>query len=290
MNLDIGRIVSTTLAMFKERFWPMVGLWAIFTAISIAFMIAFFIVLGTSIAGLIAFDPDGLEGAEALSGLGVSFFISILLFYFVFLAITFAQQASMSVMSSPIERPAFGEAISRGFKAGITFLALIIMFMVVYFIVALIVSVALAGLSLASSSASVVVSLLLIPVSIYFACRFAVIMPVVAVERVFNPFKAINRTWHVTQGRVLGILVVFLISMLAALAAMAVPGILFLSAGLGAGDPSALGGAAALMAILGFIAAIPMFIAYQIFQITLTACLHAQISDAHIEQVSEMFD
>ncbi|MDJ0978745.1 MAG: hypothetical protein QNI87_09420 [Erythrobacter sp.] len=291
MNVDIGRVVSMTLAMFKERFWPMIGLWAVFVAISIAFVIGFLIVVGTSVAGFASIGPDGFDNPAALGGLGVTVILSMVLFYLLFIAVTFAQQAAMTVMASPVERPTFGEAVSRGFKAGLTFLALAILFIIAYSVVGLIVALIFGVAALAGDIGGAVVSILLVPIGVYFSCRFAVIMPVVAVERVFNPIKAINRTWNVTDGRVIGILVVLLINLAAAVALFAIPLVLLFASGVGAAsDPGSLGGPAAVLVFVSILLFFPLVIVYQIVSTTMTACLHAEISDDQATRMSEVFE
>lgn len=291
MNVDIGGILSTTLSMIRQRIWPILGLWAIFFAISLVFSTVFGALLGASLTGA-AMMAGGLDDPVAMGGAGLMTIISALIFYVLYLAIAFAQQASMTQMASPIEKPLLGDAMVSGFKAGLTFVVLMILFVFIYMVFGLLGALVVAGLAMITEALALVVGLALLPVAIYLVCRLALIMPVVAVEKVYNPIKAINRTWAVSSGKVLGIFIVLVINVLSALIIVALPMVLVIGSTVGFAaldDPSA--GAGAIAGVLfAFLLAIPLFLIYQVFSVALTACLHAEVSDDHIEQVSEMFE
>ena len=139
--------------------------------------------------------------------------------------------------------------------------------------------------ALASPILSVVLALLLIPASIYLACRFAVLVPVIVVEQIYNPIKAVNRAWAVSRGRVLSILVVLLLVGLASLVVFGLP----MGAAIAVSDPSA-GGEPPLLVALMPILMFPLTIAFMIFFSAVTASLHARISDHGAQSAAEVFE
>lgn len=291
MNLNIGQILSTTFAMLKERFWLILGQWAVFLGLFIILFIGFAVMLGGSMVGMAAFGTAELDNPAALGGLGAGVILSIIVFYIAFILLSIAQQAAMTAVASPTGRIDFGEGIKRGLKTSLSFLGILVLFIIVYVIVSLIAGLLIAALSLLGTAGSIIGALLLIPAAIYFSCRFATILAVVAVERVFNPIAAINRAWSQTQGRVLGIFIVLLISGLVALVLLAIPFLMIGASGaaLAGGDPAALEGAGPMVG-LAMLLLFPLFLLYQIFSVTLSACLHAEISDEHTEALSDVFE
>lgn len=290
MKLEIGRVFSTTIETIKQRIWPMVGLWAVFFAISILFALVGGGVLGASMAGaMMSLGGGGFDNPAAMGGLGFGAIIGFIIFYVIYLALVFAQQASMSAMASPTRRVLFGDAMSTGFRAGLTSVALLVMFFIVYFVAALVIGLVFAALAFISEILVFLGALALLPGAIYLVCRLSVIVPVMAVEGVFNPITAINRTWEVTRGNVLGILVILILGALITVAILIVPAFLIFGMAGGAASGGA-DGAGIALAIIGTLLFIPLFMVAQVFSVTLTTCLHSEISDDHIDQMTEMFE
>jgi hypothetical protein len=289
MKLDIGRVFSNTWAMIKQRFWLLVGMWAVFFGIQAVY----FTVAGTFVFGsAMAFGAvgAGLDSPEAvLGGLGIGVILLGAIFYIGYFVILFASQAASAILGSPIESGNFGEALGAGFKSGLTLLGVTVLMVILYLIFVAGYSLIFAALSFLGDAAGLVGALLFIPVGIYLALRFAVLMPVVAVERVFNPITAIRRTWEVTSGNVLGILLVTIVAIALALVFLGIPFfVIFGAAGaasLSDGDPSAALSAAAIGSMLvGFLLFLPLYVVYSIVSVVINSCLHAELTDA--DQVS----
>ncbi|MDJ0642203.1 MAG: hypothetical protein QNJ15_05250 [Erythrobacter sp.] len=284
MNIDIGRVFANTFAMVRERWGPMLGLWATFFAALIVYFMIFGGLLGGS-AFLLgsAMGGDGF-GDDPLAGMGIGFFLMILVFYVGYFAIAFGQQGSMIAMASPFRRPTFGEAFSLGLKGGLSFLGVVLVLIVAYIVLALIGALFVAMLG---EVGGIILAILVLPVAIYIGCRFAVLVPVIVVEGVFNPIKAITRTWEVTRGKALGIFVIYLIFTVVAGIALMLPfGIFFGSiyASIEAGaDPGI--GSVLFMGLLFML----VFIAFMLITASMVASLHAEISDSQAEDLSETF-
>ena len=286
MNIDIGSLFEDAFAMFKQRFWGMLGLWATFIGMIVALFIVFFIFVGASALGVAALSGGeaAFDGAGGL-GFGVGIIASTVIFYLLMLAMLFAQQGSMMAMASPIERVNFGEAIARGFKGGLTLTVLMIPLLILNIIFGLLATLVTGFAALASPILSVIFAILLIPVGIYFACRFAVLVPVIVVEQIYNPIKAVNRAWVVTRGRVLSILVVVLLVTVCSLVVFGIP----FGAAFALSDPSS-GGEPPLIVALIPLLMFPLTIVFMIFYVAVTASLHARISDHGAQSAAEVFE
>lgn len=285
--MDIGRLFSTSFAMFRQRFWPLAGMWAVFFAIQIGAMIV--LGIAAAVLGISGLATD-LEDPAAIAGMGVGMILLLVLFYGAYIVVILAQQAALVTLASPLEEPAFGAALSRGFRSALPFLGITLIMVLAYFVLVLILG-GVAGLAAAGGGAagSILVALLAVPAIIYLGCRFAVLVPVVAVDQVFNPLTAIRRSWAVTQGKVLAIFLAIVGFLLASLVALGLPFGLMLYLLGGTGGGSADPGAAFGMVALGFLVFVPLFIAYSVYAAAFTASMHSEVTGGGAESLEEVF-
>ena len=286
MNIDIGRVFSNTWEMIKQRFWLLLGLWAVFFAVQMVFAIIFSVIMGGSFAAAASGGGDAM-----LEGLGVGAMVMIFILYIGYIMIALAQQCSMTEMASPIEKPEFGQAFTNGFKAAPTLLGLIFLLLLGYIGFAIVAAIVGAILSILGEIGGWLMLLLIIPAALYLMARLSVIVPVVSVDKERNPFKAIGRTWNMTNGKALPIIVVFLIVIGVALLMIGIPIFVMFGSAFGAaasGDPSAAAGAVAGV-IGGFLLIFPLFIIYSIFSAAIISCLHAEVTDSTAEKAQETF-
>lgn len=285
--MDIGRVFSTSFAMFRQRFWPLVGMWAVFFGIQIVAVFAMGIGVAVMGLGATGLGAD-LEDPAALAGMGIGMILVMVLFYGAYIVIALAQQAALVTLASPLEETSFGGALGRGFKSALPFFGIAVILILAYFLVALVVG---GGIGLvaagAGSAGSVVVAIMFLPVFVYLACRFAVLVPVVAVDQVFNPITAIKRSWDVTRGKVLSILLAIVGFLVLSAVAIGVPVGLFVATmgTSGVADPSSAGGIVAI----GFLVFIPLFIAYTVFASAFTAAMHSEVTGGGAETFEEVF-
>ena len=109
--MDIGRVFSISFAMFRQRFWLLLGMWLVFLVIQFAAAIAIFVgVIGMGLAGAAGL-AGGLEDPAAFTGLGIGMIAAVVLFYAGYIVILLAQQAAMVTIASPLEEPSFGGAM-----------------------------------------------------------------------------------------------------------------------------------------------------------------------------------
>jgi hypothetical protein len=289
LMIDIGRVFATSWAMLRQRFWLLLGMFAVFFAIQMVGSMVLGIVLAImGAAGAVGIGA-GLDDPTAITGMGIVFILFMVLFYGAYLVLMLAQQAAMVTLASPLEDASFGTAMGRGFKSALPFFLISLILGLGY--VALAVAVfAVAGVaSLGSSTAGgvvgVILFLLFLPGIVYLGCRFAVLVPVVAVDQVFNPIAAIRRSWAVTRGRVLGIFMAILALGVLTLVVFAIPlGLIFTTAV--SGDPGS--GLPLLLLLVPFVF-LPLFVIYTMFASTFMAALHSEVTGGGSERLEEVF-
>ena len=280
MNINIGQVFSTTFAMMKERWAPLLGLWATFFVA----LILYFIVFGAFLGGSSFLLAGGLEDAGALAGLGAGFILMAIVFYIGYLVLAFGQQGSMVAMASPLQRINFGEAFTVGLRGGLSFIGVVVLLMIAYFALALV-----AGLLVAAmgEAGAIVLGLIFVPVMIYLVCRLSVLMPVIVVEGVFNPITAIKKAWGMTSGKVLGIFLIYLILIVIVIVAIVLPfGLIF---GFSFADLESGEGPGVGSAIFAFVYFVAVFFGFTLLSTALSASIHSEVSDTQVEELSDTF-
>lgn len=288
--IDIGRVFSTSWAMLRQRFWLLLGMWAVFFAIQMGGSIVLSVLL--AVVGLAGGGMGGgMDDPAGLAGMGVGVIIVMVLFYGAYIVLMLAQQAAMVTLASPLEEASFGAAMSRGFKSALPFFGIAIVLGLAYVVIGGGLAAVLAAAGMGSPDAAAILGgvllLLFLPVLVYLGCRFSVIVPVVAVDQVFNPIAAIQRSWNVTGGKVWRIFLCTLIFMLLSMAIIGLPFLLIFGSVLGSGgEPGA--GAIGTM-LVGFLLFIPLLIVYTIFASAYVAALHSEVTGGGSEAYEEVF-
>ena len=286
--MDIARVFSISFAMFRQRFWLLLGMWAVFLVIQIAAFVVLMIAL--VVVGVSAGLDRGLEDPAGLTGLGAGVIALLVALYAAYFVILIAQQAAMVTIASPLEEPVFGTAMVRGFRSALPFFGIGLLIVVVMFAL----SFALVGMAGGSdmgpgSTAAAVAAflpLLFLPLFIYLGCRFSVLIPVVAVDQVFNPFTALRRSWSVTRGKVLRILLALISFILLSIVVLGVPyAIIFGAAFAGDEFPAASIG----LMLFSFLIFVPLLIAYTMYTSAFTAALHCEVTGGGAERLEEVF-
>ncbi len=277
--------------MLRQRFWLLVGMWAVFFAIQMAGMMVLGIVaavMGAAGAGM----GGGLDDPSAMAGMGVGLIIVFVIFYGAYLVLVLAQQAAMVTLASPLEEPSFGGAMSRGFKSALPFFGIAIVLILAYVAIGGVLGLLIGAAGMGSPDAAGILGGLLLlaflPVLIYIGCRLSVLVPVVAVDQVFNPINAIRRSWNVTQGKVLRIFLCTLVFVVISAVIIGVPFLMIFGAALGSsgGEPGA--GAIGTM-LFGVLIFIPLMIVYTIFASAYNAALHSEVTGGGSEAYEEVF-
>lgn len=288
--IDIGRVFSTSMAMLRQRFWLLLGMLVVFFAIQMAASTVLMVgLLVMGMAGAMSMGA-GLEDPTALGGLGIGMIIFAALFYGAYLVLLLAQQAAMVTLASPLEEAAFGPAMMRGFRSALPFFVISVLLLLAYSLLAVALT-AVVGLSAAGGGAAGefvggVLVLLSLPLTVFLACRFAVLVPVVAVDQVYGPIRALRRSWSVTRGKALRILLALIGFVAVSLLMLGVPfGIIF-GAGVAGQDSPTLGIAGL---VIGFLLVIPLGAIFAMFTASFTAALHCEVTGGGAERLEEVF-
>lgn len=280
--MDIGRVFSTSFAMFRQRFWLLLGMVLVFFAIQLAATI------GIGMAGMAGLGA-GIDDPAAITGMGIGVIVLMVVFYGAYLVLLLAQQAAMVAIASPLEEPSFGTALTRGFKSALPFFGIAVLLVLGYLALTLLLGVVLAATGAAGSGGAmmgIVLATAFLPLMIYLGARFSVLVPVVAVDQVFNPVKAIRRSWSVTRGKVLAILLALVGFVVFTLVAFGLPFAMIYGAAIAGEDVP---GEMAKVVVFAFLIFIPLFTAYTMFASAFTAALHCEVTGGGAENLEDVF-
>jgi len=287
--IDIGRVFATSWAMLRQRFWLLLGMVAVFFAIQFVGTFVLGIMLAIVGAAGAASIAAGFEDPSAITGMSIVLIVLMVLFYAVYLVLWLGQVAAMVTLASPLEEASFSTAMVRGFKSVLPFFAVSIILGVGQFAIAVLMAgvagVAGFGGGTTGTIVGIVLLVLFMPVVVYLGCRMAVLVAVVAVDQVFNPFAAIRRSWAVTRGRVLGIFLALLALGVLTLALVALPFGLIFTTAVNA-DPGS--GLPLLLLLLPFVL-LPVCIVYVMFAMSYMAALHSEVTGGGAERLEEVF-
>jgi hypothetical protein len=284
--MGVGQVISDTFGMVKGRFGPLLGLWAVYIAIT---MVLFMVMgIGVGVAGIAGFAALGESNPMAAGG---GMIVLVVLIYVGYLLVAMAQYGSMISMASPLNRLSFGEALGTGWRAAPALLLVMVVLLIGYFAAAMLLGVVGAAFSAIGEWGAALFAVLLVPVLVWLGCRLSALFGVVAVDGVRNPFAAIARSWRLTAGHALTIFLatlVFVVILLVICGLALLPSIGLLR---GMADPSqmadvgpALGGIGLMF--LGFLIVSVVFnLAYCAF----LAVIHGTLTSAAGEGVTETF-
>lgn len=203
--------------------------------------------------------------------------------WLLFLAITiagFVGSITMLALLSDRGNPTVREALSTGLKSIPTYLAAQLLSALAAGIVI--------GLPLgvvaafASPAVVVLVGLVLAIVAIYVVVKFALIAPVIAIDGVRNPITAITRSWQLTKGNSLRIIVfILLLFVTIAIIGALVQGVLSLIL-------AAIGGEVANIGA-GVVSAIINTLITVVFLVVIAA-IHRQLASDTPDRLAEAFE
>lgn len=293
--MGVGPVISDTFGIVKARFGPLLGLWAVYFAIT---MIAFIVMaIGMGAAGLASLaalgEGDAMTAEGAMAG-GAAMVLALIVFYVGYLLVAMAQYASLITMASPTGRPTFGDALGAGWRAAPALLLLMVVLIIGYIALALVFSLLGVIVAAVGDAGGVVLVLVLLPVLVWIGCRLAPLFAVVAVDRVRNPFAAIARSWRLTRGHALTI---FLASLAFLAILVLVSGVVLLpSIGVlrSMADPAGLAGADSVgqafggIALLG-VSVLVVSVLFNLLYCAFMAVIHGTLTSATREGTAQTF-
>ncbi|MEL7217904.1 MAG: glycerophosphoryl diester phosphodiesterase membrane domain-containing protein, partial [Pseudomonadota bacterium] len=197
------------------------------------------------------------------------------------------QSTAMALAASSRTLASFGDALSGGFRSGLSLLGVFMLLLVGYFIFTFVIGIAQLILSFLGSFGEGIVGLASFAAFVYAACRFVVIVPVVAVDGERNPVKAIRRSWEITEGHVLPIFVIVLIVGIAAIGLGVVFGLLFggLFFATAASGAPALSTIAVMILVFGVFGGV-----FAVLGAALMVVLHSAVSSSEAEELGKTFE
>ena len=177
-------------------------------------------------------------------------------------------------------RPTVGEAIVTGL---IGFLTYFVAMIVIYIALGLVIGVVM-GAAIASdiTALAVVLGILLFVGLVYAAVKISLMAPVIAIDKVYNPFTALMRSWRLTKGNSLRLFAFYLLLIIAlAVISIVIGLIVALVFGLMGPEIMLIGGGLVNAAFNAVIVVVMLGI---------LAAVHRQLAGPDAEAVSETFE
>ncbi|MEO9463757.1 MAG: hypothetical protein ABJ242_13595 [Marinomonas sp.] len=178
-----------------------------------------------------------------------------------------------------------GEAIMRGLKSIPTLIAVMILFFIAYMVAALVLFIPVGILAAVSEALAAVLSVVavigILVMMVYLMARFSVTMPVIMLEKTYNPVTAMLRSWRLTGPRHWALMGFWLLLMVAYMViALLVGGAIAAIAALASGSTGAL-----IMGVMSGIlgALVAMLIS------AIAVAIYQQLAGSTPEAVSETF-
>jgi hypothetical protein len=177
-------------------------------------------------------------------------------------------------------RPTVGEAIKIGLVGLLpaigTYIVLVLGLGLVVTVLA-----ALAGLT-GSAAVGALAVLIIIPVFFYVLVKVSLSGPVIAIEKVYNPFRILARSWRLTKGNSFRLFLFYLLLVVAYFVISIVVGLIVAALVVISGDSIGLMVNALLSGVVGAIA-------YTVF-VAVLAAVHRQLSGPSAAAVGETFE
>ncbi|MBW8784099.1 MAG: hypothetical protein JF593_05595 [Novosphingobium sp.] len=176
-------------------------------------------------------------------------------------------------------RPTVGKAIGRGFMGVPSYLAGELLFAFVLGMGASLVAI----LDAASKPLAKIVLIALFSLAIYCVLRLSQLPAVIAVERIYNPFAALARSWRITRGNAARILLFLLLLLITyAVIMIAITALLGLALAL-------VGGGETARVIGAVVSSVPGAV-FTVYIASAVGAIHRQLAGPGTEVIAERFD
>ncbi len=192
MGFDMNGAWSRGVALVRENFQLLAVIAGLFVLLpTLAF---YYLVPGMDVLMDPTADPEIVQ-AQVMSQVGPlatwGIVGSIILFI--------GYGAMVALMGDT--RPTVGEALKSGATSVPSVVGAMLGFLVLYILAAVIVTLPIALLAggLGLSALALLIPLLVLGVALILMARFSVTLPVIVVEKTFNPLTALKRSWDLTR-------------------------------------------------------------------------------------------
>jgi hypothetical protein len=257
----------------RDVLWPVAGVFLLLPALATTFLFSDFQAAALS-------DPT--RATKMLEGM-MGTFAAVVLAAFVFQMVGYM---ALVKLLHDRERPTVGQAISHAIACLPTIIGASLLFYVTLFVAMLAVGLVAGGLAAAGGSAAigVIAAIAVVIGMIYVMVRLSLTMPVVVIEGRRNPITALTRSWQITGGYVLQLVLFFVVLFVAyAVISLLVGGVFGAIIGL------AVGMGTAGMLILGLISGAVGAVFAVLFAAILVAA-HRQLSGEPEGGISATFE
>ncbi|MFM5917026.1 MAG: glycerophosphoryl diester phosphodiesterase membrane domain-containing protein [Novosphingobium sp.] len=287
MQFNGSKAFSQAFELLRASFGKMAAIWATFFVGIIALLVAF----GGMFMAMIRFSAAArtgqiVPGQSPFAGMGFSF----ILFYILYLAVLFAQQIALSRASTGRDEDTYSVALSAGLRGVLPMMGVLLIYIVAGIGGGIVVSLFMAAIMAAAQSAAVslLIAVLLGIGAFYLFSRFSLVLPLIAIGELRNPFTAISQSWRLTSSSALKIMAVWFLAVVGALVLYIV--VAALNTGL-TGAVASTGSMPGAGAMIGLIVImIAMGLTIGLYMVALTTAIYDQLSPSSIEATAEAFE
>ena len=277
MEFSAGQAFSDAFKRLGGRFGLLFAMWLLFFVVTVAMFVAFGGAAAAMLArSTLAADAPSQVDLATSSRLGAGLGVTVVLLYLVYFLILFAQQIALSRVSTGREEDSFGVALGAGLRGTPTMFGVALIYLL-GFVVLSALSRALSG----ESALGVVLSLLMLIGMLYLFARLSLVLPLIAIEEMRNPFNAIAKAWRLAAGHSLKLTGLWAAVLIAAFALLF--GAIAASTGFRVGAAGPMASVALLIAVMLW------WITVGLYMVTLTTALYDQLSPSSVEETADTF-
>lgn len=289
MKFSASKALSESFEILTGRFGPMVVISAIFTFVPAVIFMGY---MTSVIPGF--GDPNPQDPMAAFSMIG-QFLGQMAIVFIVYLLIRTVGTLALTLAAGGRPGITIGDAIGEGVRSMLPLLGVYMLLLVGYLVIAMVVALTV-GLSVGGALSGrdapgvgmgltmLVMFLGLFALIIWLAAKLSLILPVIAIDKERNPINAISRSWSLTRGATLKIVLLYLLGAIAAFVISFIAGLAI--GGLAAADPASIGGPGFWISMsinMAISALIGMFF------IALIVAIHRQLAGPSTADVTDTF-
>ena len=275
MKLSISRAWNAAMGLVQAN----MGVVAVMAGVFFFLPNLAIVLLMPDMATSMAIEPGTEDPAEVLNQFSEFYagvWVPMLL---VFVAQAIGTLAMLALLRGE-NRPTVGEALGIGAVGLLTYIGATIL---VYIALGLVIGIVM-GVAIASeiTALAVILGILAFVGFVYAAIKISLLAPVIAIERMYNPFSALLRSWKLTKGNSIRLLAFYILFFLAVgVVGFVILLVVTLVFGIAGGD-IAVTGVGVFNAILTTV--------YLVLILGVLAGVHRQLAGPDAEVVSEDFE
>lgn len=232
MKFDMGRAWNDAVALLRANGQVVAIIAGVFFFLP---YLALMLLLPESVAGVeaqVAGERDAGAALQAVSTLYARIWWQIILVTL----LTAIGMLGLLALLTDRGRPTVGEALKSGVAYFLPYLGAQIL-MVLLFFVLILVGAAIG--SIGGAAIGALVGIVALVAAIYVYVKFSLVIPVIVVERIANPVRALGRSWALTKGNSVRLFLFYLLLLIALLVIAIVIGLVVGLLGALAGPSSA---------------------------------------------------